>query len=79
MDDVYLGGSSALKEIAIASTFAPQRSKSKTAALESTRISERATVSRRPRSQSDVTDHTKLWEQAAHGITPGYTQAKRAE
>ena len=39
MDDVYLGGSSALKENAIASTFAPQRSKSKVAAFESTRTS----------------------------------------
>ena len=79
MDDVYLGGLSALKENAIASTFAPQRSKSKVAAFESTRISERATVSRRPRSRSVVSDHTILWEQAAHGITPGYIQAERAE
>ena len=39
MDDVYLGGWSALKENAVASTFAPQRSKSEIAAFESTRTS----------------------------------------
>ena len=39
MDDVYLEELSALKENAIVSTFAPQRSKSETAAFESTRTS----------------------------------------
>ena len=39
MDDVYLGGLSAPKENAIVSTFAPQRSKSETTALELTRTS----------------------------------------
>ena len=39
MDDVYLEESSALKENAIVSTFAPQRSKSETTAFESTRTS----------------------------------------
>ena len=42
-------------------------------------LTDRAIVSRRPRSGSVVSDYTILWEQAAHGITPGYIQAKRAK
>ena len=42
-------------------------------------LSERAVVSRRSRSRLVVSDYAKLWEQSAHGITPGYIQAKRAE
>ena len=79
MDDVYLEESSDLKENAIVATFAPQSSKSETATFKSTQTTERPVVSRRSRSRSVVSDYTKLWEQAAHRITPGYIQAKRAE
>ena len=81
MDDVYLEESSGLKENAIVSTFAPQRSKQTrdNGFRINSNLSERAIVSRRSRSRSVVSDYAKLWEQAAHGITPGYIQAMRAE
>ena len=57
MDDVYLEESSGLKENAIVSTFAPQRSKSETAAFESTRTSlnEQSFLVDHARGQSDRT------------------------
>ena len=80
MYDVYLGELIGLKENAIVSTFAPQRSKSESAAFETTRTSlnEQSFLVDHARGPSYRT-YAKLWEQAAHRITPGYIQAKRAE
>ena len=80
MDDVHLEESSTPKESAIVPAFAPQCSKSESTAFESTRTSlnEQSFLVDHARGQSYRT-YAKLWEQAAHRITPGYIQAKRAE